>query len=120
MAKALKAPKEKLVQTRFKQPPFTPTFIRQWRKYRKLSIQKLADRIDMSNGAVSNIETGKTGYNQATLEAIATALSCEPADLLMRNPLDPEAIWSLWDRAEPAQRKQIIRVIKGLLDTEAA
>jgi transcriptional regulator with XRE-family HTH domain len=117
MAKALK---EKQVHPRFKQPPFQPTFIRQWRKFRKLSIEKLADRIDMSNGAVSNIETGKTGYNQATLEAIAEALRCEPADLLMRNPLEPEAIWSLWDRAHPAQRKQILRIIEGLLDTEAA
>lgn len=115
-----KAKKEQQVQTRFKEPPFRPTFIRQWRKYRKLTIEKLADRIGMSIGNLSNIETGKTGYGQETLEALAAALQCAPADLLMRNPMDPEAIWSLWESAKPAQRKQIIGIIKGLLDSEAA
>lgn len=116
MAKA----REKQVQPRFKAPPFQPTFIRQWRKYRNLTIEKLADRIGMSNGNLSNIETGKTGYSQETLEDIAEALRCDPADLLMRNPADPEAIWTLWEQAQPAQRKQIIGIIKGLLATEVA
>lgn len=74
----------------------------------------------MSKGNLSNIETGKTGYNQETLEAIAAALQCDPADLLMRNPTDPEAIWSLWETARPAQRKQILGMIKGLLEAEVA
>lgn len=74
----------------------------------------------MSKGNLSNIENGKTGYNQATLEALAEALQCDPADLLMRNPADPEGIWSLWETAKPAQRKQILGIIKGLLESEVA
>lgn len=112
--------KEKQVKPRFKQPPFQPTFIRQWRKHRGLTLEKLAERVDMTTGNLSNIETGKTGYSQATLEAIAGALRCAPADLLVRNPSDPDAIWTLWDRAEPGQRRQILGIIKGLLDSEAA
>lgn len=114
------ANQEVKVETRFKQPPFRPTFIRQWRKKRGLTLEVCAERAGMSKGNLSNIETGKTGYNQATLEALADALQCEPVDLLIRNPADPEGIWSLWDTAKPAQRKQIIGIIKGLLQSEVA
>lgn len=117
MAKELQ---KDLVQTRFKESPFRPTFIRQWRKSRKLTLEQLASRIDMSVGNLSNIERGETGYNQATLEAIAEALQCDPADLLTRNPMDQEAIWSLWERAKPAERKQILGIIEGLLKSSAA
>lgn len=111
---------EKQVQTRFKRPPFKPTFIRQWRKYRGLTIEGLAQRSGMSKGNLSNIETGKTGYNQDTLEALAEALQCDPADLLMRNPSDPEAIWTLWEHAKPAERREIVGVIRALLDAKVA
>jgi DNA-binding Xre family transcriptional regulator len=91
MGKA-KVKQEVKVETRFKQPPFRPTFIRQWRKKRGLTLEVCAERAGMSKGNLSNIETGKTGYNQATLEALADALQCDPVDLLIRNPVDPEGI----------------------------
>lgn len=115
-----KAQQKQTVETRFKKPPFRPTFIRQWRKHRGLTIEQLAERSGMSNGNLSNIERGKTGYNQDTLEALAEALQCAPADLLMRDPSDPRAIWSLWDSAKPAQQQQIIGIIEGLLKSSAA
>jgi transcriptional regulator with XRE-family HTH domain len=119
MAKTLEKREEK-VQTRFKQPRFRPTFIKQWRKKKGWNQGKLADAIGVSTATISQIENGETGYKQEHLEAIAEALGCLPADLLMRNPTDPEAIWSLWESAKPAQRKQIIGIIKGLLGSEAA
>lgn len=116
MAKAHK----KLVKARFKEPKFQRTFIRQWRKHRNLSQERLADRVGMTGGNLSEIENGNTGYTQATLEALADALQCEPVDLLIRDPGDPEGIWSLWERAKPAERRQMIAVIKGLLETSAS
>jgi transcriptional regulator with XRE-family HTH domain len=110
-----KASREKQVQTRFKEAPFKPTFVRQWRKHRRLTLEVLADRVGMSAGNLSNIERGVTGYGQETLEALADALQCGPADLLMRNPSDPAMIWSLWEQARPAERKQIIGMIEGYL-----
>lgn len=112
--------KEKRVVTRFKEPRFKPTFIRQWRKYRGLTQELLADRIGMSPGNLSNIETGKQPYTQEHLEALAEALRCEVVDLLIRNPLDPEGIWSLWERAKTAQREQILEVTKALLKLAGA
>lgn len=74
----------------------------------------------MSPGNLSNIERGITGYNQETLEALAQALECHPAELLMRDPTTPTPLWKLWDEASPAQQKQIIGVIEGLLRSSAA
>ena len=112
MAKA----KGNQVKTRFKQPRFQPTFIKQWRKHRGLTQEQLADRVGMTAGNLSEIENGNTGYTQATLEALAEALQCEPVDLLIRDPGDPEGVWSLWDRAQPAQRRQLLGMISGFLN----
>lgn len=114
-------PKKKQVKTRFKEAKFRPTFIRQWRKkVPGLTLERLADRVGMTAGNLSEIENGNTGYTQATLEALADALGCTAADLLVRDPSDPEGIWSLWERAQPAERKQLIGMIRGYLDSSAA
>lgn len=112
--------KRNQVTTRFKEPKFRPTFIKHWRKYRGLSQERLADRVGMTGGNLSEIENGNTGYTQATLEALADALRCEPVDLLIRDPSDPEGIWTLWEKAQPAQRKQLLGIISGFLNAEAA
>lgn len=114
-----KKAESEVIETRFKRP-FRPTFIRQWRKHRGLTLELLADRIAMSVGNLSMIERARTGYTQETLERLADALQCEPADLLTRNPQDPDGIWSLWDRAKAGERKQIIEVVKAVLRTSAA
>lgn len=93
-----------------------PTHIRQWRKYRRYSQEVLAHLAHMSTGNLSQIERGNYPYSQDTLERLAAALGCEPADLLMRNPKDPEAPWALWERLTPEQRKQAIRLLKALAD----
>jgi transcriptional regulator with XRE-family HTH domain len=111
---------EQKVFPRFKSSPRRPTFIRQWRKHRTLTLEKLAARVDMSVGNLSMIERGEYGYSQDTLEALADALQCEPADLLMRNPLDLEAPWSIWESLKPNQRKQAIRLLRALREDEVA
>ena len=40
---------------------------------------------------------------------------CEPADLVMRNPLDTEAPWSLWDQADKGKREQIISIMRVIV-----
>lgn len=112
------ASKAKKVVVRLKQPDFRPTFIKQWRKHRDLSQEKLAERVanylaergDNSGytyASVGRLENGKMGYTQMILEALADALQTDPASLLMRDPLDPTGIWSIWDNALPAERRLI-------------
>lgn len=91
-------------------------FIREWRAHRGLTMDRLADRLDISKATLSRIESGKQPYTQDTLEALADALSCEPADLIMRDPTASGAIWSLWEKATVAQRQQIESVVRALVD----
>jgi hypothetical protein len=39
------------------------------------------------------------------------------ASLLMRNPEDPEAIWSIWEQAKPGERKLIVDIAKTVTKT---
>ncbi|UXN69929.1 helix-turn-helix domain-containing protein [Devosia neptuniae] len=93
-------------------------FIREWRTYRGLTQEMLAERLDISKASLSRLETGKQPYTQDMLEALAEALMCEPADLIMRDPTSQDAIWSIWENASPAQRTQITTVVKALFDAD--
>lgn len=97
---------------------FRRTFIREWRKHRGLTLEQLAARLDdMAPSNLSMLERGQRGYTQETLERIAHALQTDVASLLMRNPADSEALWSIWDQAKPGQRLQIIEIAKTLTKT---
>lgn len=107
MSNDLKFPKKKVARH----------FIRAWRKHRNLTLEQLADRLGVTHGALSQLERGITNYTQPMIEALADALQCEPADLIMRDPSDPDGIWSIWDHAKPGERRQIVDVAKALLKT---
>lgn len=93
------------------------TFIKEWRVHRGLSQEQLASRLDTSVASISRIESGTQPYTQDVLEAIAEALNTDVASLLMRNPIDPEAIWNLWDKAKPGERRMIIDIARTVTKT---
>ena len=93
------------------------TFIRDWRQSRGLTLEQLANRIGITHASLSRIERGLQPYSQPLLEAIAHALQTDPASLLTRDPTDPEGIWSIWDRAKPGERRQIVEIAKTLIKT---
>lgn len=93
-------------------------FIKEWRLYRGLTQDQLADRLEISKATLSRIESAKQPYTQDTLEALADAMLCEPADLIMRDPTAEGAIWSLWERASPGQRQQIESVVRALVEVD--
>lgn len=96
---------------------FRPTFIRQWREHRGLTLERLADRVGMTAGNLSQLERGNQGYTQNTLEGLANALQTDVASLLMRNPADSEGLWSLWDKAEPGERRMLVDIAKTVVKT---
>ena len=84
----------KKVQTRFKPRP-QRYFFKEWRKHRGYTQEELAEMIGLTAPSISQLETGKQGFTDSTLEAIAEALNCGPGDLLMRNPLCRRAVVDL-------------------------
>jgi transcriptional regulator with XRE-family HTH domain len=90
-------------------------FIRQWRNYRGLTLEALASRVGTTHASLSRIERGLQPYSQPLLEAIAEALNCMPADLIIRDPLNPNPFWTLWDSISPAERPTAARVLEAFI-----
>lgn len=108
------------VKTNFKSADGPRHFIKAWRKFRGLTQEQLASRMDVAVSTISQLETGKQGYSQPTLEALAEAMSCQPADLLMRDPSRDNVIWSIEEqlkKAPPERQSQIIAVVETMLRT---
>lgn len=93
------------------------TFFKEWRLHRGLSQEQLADRLETSVASISRIESGSQPYTQDVLEALADALMTDPASLLMRNPEDPDAIWSIWDQAKKGERQLIEELARSVVKT---
>lgn len=87
--------------------PLGRTFIAHWRTNAGMSQEELAEKINMSRSTLSKIETSDSPYTQRTLEAIATALACRPADLL-EDPAESRKA------SGEAQIKDLLRRIHGL------
>lgn len=105
------------VRTRFKRPAYRQTFIRQWREHRGLTQEALAERVGTTHATLSRLERGKHPYGQELLERIADALRTDVASLLMRDPSDSEALWSIWEHAEAGERRMIIEIAKTVTKT---
>ncbi len=103
----------KRVQPRAK-PAYRRTFIRQWRDHRDLTLEQLADRVGSTHVSLSRIERGLQPYSQTLLEALAEALQTDVASLLMRDPTDSEALWSIWEQASEGQRQTLVDIAKTL------
>jgi transcriptional regulator with XRE-family HTH domain len=93
------------------------TFFKEWRVHRGLSQEQLADRLETSVASISRIESGTQPYTQDVLEALAEALMADPASLLMRNPNDPEAMWTIWDQAQKGERQLIEELARSVVKT---
>lgn len=68
------------------------TFIAEWREFRGLTQEGLADLLDTTKATISRIEGRKIGYSQDFLEACADALGTHVASLLSRAPTDADRI----------------------------
>lgn len=101
---------------RFKEKP--RHFIKEWRKSKNWTQERLAGLVEMSTSSISQIETGEQGYSQETLERLAHVFNCNPGELLMRNPLDKKAPWSLADSLKPANKAKVEEYIQLLAEAE--
>jgi putative transcriptional regulator len=58
---------------------------------RRMTLTDLAERVDLTLANLSILKTGKArAIRFTTLEAICTALSCQPGDILRYQPVDAE------------------------------
>lgn len=95
------------------------TYLREWRQHRDRTLVQVAEHLHMSHSQLSRIERGQQPYNQELLEALADLYMCEVVDLLIRDPSEPDFMWTIWEHASKAQRAQITSVAEALTKKSA-
>lgn len=94
------------------------TYLREWRRAKSgRTLEQVAEHIGISQPQLGRIERGDSPYNQDLLEALADLYGCTVADLLMRDPNEPNGIWSIWDHAKPGERRMIAAAAEAILKT---
>jgi transcriptional regulator with XRE-family HTH domain len=90
-------------------------YLREWRKHRGYTQERLAEMIGTSKGYLSDLERGVRRWNQDLLEQLAEALRCSPSHLITVDPTQgEETLWSIYDTLTPVQRRQAMAVIKAI------
>lgn len=97
---------------------FQPIKLKEWLAFRNKTQEQLAEFLGISRVQVSRIANGKRQYTQAFIEGAAEYLETDPVSLIIRDPTQTEAVWSIWDRIEPAKRDQALRVIETFATPE--
>ena len=120
-----------------KDPAHPGHYLRAWRKACGLTLEQSADRIErasearldaspsgrpisMTHATLSRIERGRLPYNQLLLEVLADVYGVDRASLIMRDPDDPEGLWSIWEQLQPVERRQAVAVLKALQTSRSA
>jgi transcriptional regulator with XRE-family HTH domain len=83
-----------------KRGPKKMHYLREWREFKKLSLRRLAQRLEtepgeelLSSTSLNRIELGEQPLEAEVLHALAEAFDCAPEDILTINPkLRPELI----------------------------
>jgi len=88
--------------------------IREWRKYRGLTQEQLAERIGIARSYLTKIERGSRRYDQPFLEAAAEALRCSPSNLIDVDPTAPDGLWSILETLTVPERVQAVAVLRAL------
>lgn len=75
----------------------------------------------MTTSNLSKIERGEQPYTQPVLEALADALGCSAADLLMRPPGSTKGpVQTALEGLDPETQDQALTIIKALKDRSKA
>jgi transcriptional regulator with XRE-family HTH domain len=91
-----------------------PTFLKQWRTFRRITQEALAAKVEMTPPSISQLETGNQGFTDKSLARIAAALDCTPADLLVHDPMRTDSFWPLCQAAEKLEGRDRARLLRTM------
>jgi len=89
-----------------------PHYLREWRKFRKMTQQELADAIDTSKSAISDLERGVLQLSPKWLNRLAPVLKTQPGHILDNDPegMDND-IFDIWARIPDRDKDTARRVL---------
>lgn len=90
--------------------------IKEWRTFRGLTQEELADAMEISLGFMSKIETGQKRWNATHLLKASQALGIKPHELLTTDPYRLDPTQAAWDKLTLEERYRLIRLNRALDD----
>ncbi|RUU79984.1 helix-turn-helix domain-containing protein [Mesorhizobium sp. M7A.F.Ca.MR.362.00.0.0] len=93
-------------------------YVKEWRVYRDLTQDQLAERVDRSRGLISQIESGTTELTEEMVYALADAFRHTPGDVFRVNPLKEGTVVDITDalRGQPADlQAEALGFVRGIV-----
>lgn len=81
-----------------------PNFFQKWREKANLTQSDVQERLGWSQSKVSRLESGESPYDQDSLEMLAELYGCLTAELLLVDPFDENAFYTLLAKATRASQ----------------
>ncbi len=112
-------------------------YLREWREFCGKSQKRVAEEMEFlaqdpryqhdkhvqnqgkTYTTLGRVEAGEVPYSQALLEMLAEIYKTDPGSLIMRNPLDSEALYSIWDNLTPEKQREAMQFLAFLKDKAA-
>lgn len=87
-------------------------YLQAWREKRRLTVEALAERADVSPGLISLIENAKSAGSAESLEKLATALGIEVGELFDIEPGSDGSMVRMW--VKDSDRSRILGMAEAL------
>lgn len=93
-------------------------YLRQWREFRKLKQEELAEKAGTTKAVISLLENEKRPLSSKWLRKFAEALDTTPGRILDVDPNETGAeILDIWDHMRTDDRERAVRVLRSLTGT---
>lgn len=95
-----------------------PHFLREWRTFRHMTQQELAEAIGTSKTVISEMERGNLQLSPKWLRKMAPVLNTSPGYILDHDPEDlPTDVLDIWASIDERDRDQARRVLESFRRT---
>lgn len=93
-----------------------PHYLKEWRKFRGMTQQELADALETSKSVISDMERGELQLSPKWLRRIAPILKTQPGHILDHDPAEIDNdIIDIWSHIDQRDRDQAIRVLRSFV-----
>lgn len=94
-------------------------YLQQWREFRKLKQEELAEKVGTTKSVISLLENEKRPLSSKWLRKLAVALDTTPGRILDVDPNETGAeILDIWDHIKTGDRARAVRVLRSLTGTD--
>ena len=94
-------------------------YLRQWREFRGLKQEELAEKAGTTKAVISLLENEKRPLSSKWLRKFAEALGTTPGRILDVDPNETGAeILDIWDHMKTEDRSRAVRVLRSLTGTD--